>query len=100
MDVKWCPTTKMTGNYFTKPLQGALFKRFRDLIMGVMPHPEISDEKKNKQSTEANLEGHNGQVNLTSGKPGRKSRRHRSVLGNSGSATKVRAKAQRSSMRD
>ena len=30
----------MTGDFFTKPLQGALFKRFRDLIMGVVPHPE------------------------------------------------------------
>ena len=30
----------MMGDFFTKPLQGALFKRFRDLIMGVVPHPE------------------------------------------------------------
>ena len=28
----------MVADYFTKPLQGALFKRFRDVIMGVS-HP-------------------------------------------------------------
>ena len=41
--VEWCPTEDMTGDYWTKPLQGALFKRFRDLIMGVMPNlsPEV-----------------------------------------------------------
>ena len=36
---KWCPTGDMVGNYMTKPLQGAMFKKFRDLIMGVkQPH--------------------------------------------------------------
>jgi hypothetical protein len=25
----------MVGDYMTKPLQGALFKKFRDIIMGV-----------------------------------------------------------------
>ena len=28
------PTTLMLGDYFTKPLQGNLFRRFRDVIMG------------------------------------------------------------------
>ena len=27
----------MIGDYATKPLQGAVFKKFRDLIMGVVP---------------------------------------------------------------
>eukprot|EP00978_Attheya_sp_CCMP212_P014510 scaffold37028_cov57-Attheya_sp.AAC.1 len=31
--VKWCPTQEMVGDFFTKPLQGSLFKTFRDLIM-------------------------------------------------------------------
>ena len=30
----------MTADYFTKPLQGALFTRFRDLIMGVTVQPD------------------------------------------------------------
>ena len=35
--LKWCPTGDMIGDYATKPLQGALFKKFRDQIMGVVP---------------------------------------------------------------
>ena len=35
--VVWCPTGNMIGDYATKPLQGAVFKKFRDYIMGVIP---------------------------------------------------------------
>ena len=38
----------MTGDFWTKPLQGALFRRFRDLIMGVIPQPEPRGEKPSK----------------------------------------------------
>jgi hypothetical protein len=31
--IKYCPTTEMIGDYNTKPLTGALFKKFRDQIM-------------------------------------------------------------------
>ena len=34
VEIKYCPTTLMLGDYFTKPLQGSLFRRFRDVIMG------------------------------------------------------------------
>mmetsp|Transcript_35752 Transcript_35752/g.72576 ORF Transcript_35752/g.72576 Transcript_35752/m.72576 type:complete len:186 (+) Transcript_35752:173-730(+) len=34
--VEWCPTAEMIGDYMTKPLQGALFRKFRDIIMGVV----------------------------------------------------------------
>jgi len=34
--IEWCPTLEMIGDYMTKPLQGALFRKFRDLIMGVV----------------------------------------------------------------
>ena len=34
LGIKYCPTKDMTGDYMTKPLQGALFKKFRDEIMG------------------------------------------------------------------
>jgi hypothetical protein len=33
-----CPTTRMVADFFTKPLQGPLFRRFRDIIMGIA-HP-------------------------------------------------------------
>ena len=34
--VEWCLTKDMVADFLTKPLQGATFKRFRDLIMGVL----------------------------------------------------------------
>ena len=34
IEVKYCPTNLMITEYFTKPLQGKMFKMFRDLIMG------------------------------------------------------------------
>jgi hypothetical protein len=37
VSVIWCPTGDMIGYYATKPLQGALFRKFRDQIMGVTP---------------------------------------------------------------
>jgi hypothetical protein len=37
VSVVWCPTGYMLGDYATKPLQGALFRKFRDHIMGVTP---------------------------------------------------------------
>ena len=30
-----CPTGLMIADFFTKPLQGHLFNKFRDIIMGV-----------------------------------------------------------------
>ena len=32
--IEYCPTTLMLADYFTKPLQGNVFRRFRDVIMG------------------------------------------------------------------
>jgi hypothetical protein len=37
VSVVWCPTGDMIGDYATKPLQGALFRKFRDEIMGMVP---------------------------------------------------------------
>ena len=33
--IEHCPTKEMIGDYFTKPLAGALFKKFRNIILGV-----------------------------------------------------------------
>ena len=53
--LKWCPTEDMIGDFATKPLQGALFKWFRDQIMGVIPAQEpgtgkVKPKKKAKKS--------------------------------------------------
>ena len=34
LTVEYCPTAEMIGDFFTKPLQGAKFEKFRKLIMG------------------------------------------------------------------
>jgi hypothetical protein len=33
LTVEYCPTGEMVGDFFTKPLQGQLFYKFRQLIM-------------------------------------------------------------------
>lgn len=33
--VTYCPTEQMVGDFFTKPLQGTQFRKFRDLIMNM-----------------------------------------------------------------
>ena len=33
--VVYCPTEEMIADYFTKLLQGALFRKFRDLVLGI-----------------------------------------------------------------
>ena len=32
--IRHCPTLQMVADFFTKPLQGSLFRKFRDVIMG------------------------------------------------------------------
>ena len=38
--IKYCPTTLMLVDYFTKPLQGELFRRLKAVIIG---HKHIND---------------------------------------------------------
>ena len=33
VSVEYCPTEEMIGDFFTKPLQGSLFRKFRALIL-------------------------------------------------------------------
>ena len=35
--VEYYPSSIMLADFFTKPLQGQLFKKFRDVIMGYAP---------------------------------------------------------------
>ena len=38
INVVYCPTDKMVADFFTKPLQGSLFKKFRASVMGYNDH--------------------------------------------------------------
>ena len=32
---EWCPTSEMIADYMTKPLQGKMFTKFCDIVMGI-----------------------------------------------------------------
>jgi len=34
IEIRHCPTLQMLADFFTKPLQGALFRKFRDVLLG------------------------------------------------------------------
>ena len=34
MSVQYCPTGEMLADFYTKPIQGGLFTKFRDILMG------------------------------------------------------------------
>ena len=36
LNVTYCPTLNMIGDYFIKPLQGSLFRKFQNIILGIM----------------------------------------------------------------
>jgi len=37
LTVVWCPTDKMIADFLTKPLQGKMFIKFRDVLIGAVP---------------------------------------------------------------
>jgi hypothetical protein len=83
VSVVWCPTGDMIGDYATKPLQGALFRKFRDQIMGVVPAEDPGPGKKKpangKSVTDTNKPRKGKSTSLV---PPGQGRHHRSVLGN------------------
>ena len=40
-----CPTTEMLGDFFTKPLQGNLFRKFRSVFLGHAHISTLKDER-------------------------------------------------------
>jgi hypothetical protein len=53
--IQYCPTKEMVADYFTKPLQGILFYKFRDQIMGVVPMNTISGDHRSVLGDEPNV---------------------------------------------
>ena len=41
IDVVYCKTELMLGDFFTKPLQGNLFRRMKDVVMGVGSYDDL-----------------------------------------------------------
>ena len=55
VSLEWCPTGDMIGDYMTKPLQGDLFRTFRDQIMGVVPTKDPGPGNGNPAASNSNL---------------------------------------------
>ena len=56
--IRHCPTLHMLADFFTKPLQGILFKRFRDVILGykhvnslALDVPHLAEERVGDSAT-------------------------------------------------
>ena len=81
----WCPTGDMIGDFMTKPLQGALFRKFRDQIMGVIPARDPGPGKPKPGKGELDTHKVKPRKGKTAKKeslvPLGKGRHHRSVLG-------------------
>ena len=50
--VRYCPMEKMIADFFTKPLQGSLFRLFRDIILGFKHISELDNISKKLSSEE------------------------------------------------
>ena len=49
IEIHHCKTEHMVADFFTKPLQGALFRRLRDIVMGVVPIDNVFDYSKQER---------------------------------------------------
>ena len=61
LSIVWCPTWYMISDYMTRLLQGGMFRRFRDQIMGVVPaqDPRPGKSKSSKTKSEWRLRQYN-----------------------------------------
>ena len=49
--VEYCPTGQMIADFFTKPLQGNLFRKLRDLVLGYKHISEANDMFQNSEKS-------------------------------------------------
>ena len=87
LSVGWCPTGDMIGDFMTKPLQGVLFTKFRNQIMGLVSAklPTTTETKSGDSAKETkvkHLAKHKGKKeSLVQHVEGKSKLHHRSVLG-------------------
>ena len=51
IEVVYCPTEKMIADFFTKPLQGNLFRKFRDVVLGYKHISSLDVEDNSEESS-------------------------------------------------
>ena len=58
IDIKYCPTEQMIADFLTKPLQGGLFQKLRDVIMGQIDiHTFARSTAAKEREEENNIDG-------------------------------------------
>ena len=92
LSIEWCPTRDMVGDYMTKPLQGALFRKFRDQIMGVTPLIQPGTDKIETKNGKLNARKDKQCKQISSLASPSKEQCHRSVLDQTGSPKKTMTK--------
>ena len=60
VEIAYCPTEVMLADFFTKPLQGNLFRKLRAAILGHVPARTLHqiDEKSSKKRVKVHKENH------------------------------------------
>ena len=64
VQVSYCPTGDMFADYFSKPLQGSLFRKFHNLILNISPKDELKVRPGEQECVGTNSED----ANMTSPK--------------------------------
>jgi hypothetical protein len=59
IEIQYCPTEEMLADFFTKPLQGSLFLKFRNRILNIDPTDEQETESMESRSVLENKENEN-----------------------------------------
>ena len=56
MSLKYCPTEKMIADFLTKPLQGNLFRKLREVLMGrgTVKSLDIPEDQATQERVEKN----------------------------------------------
>jgi hypothetical protein len=62
VEIRYCPTNMMIGDFFTKPLHGKNFEYFRDLILGKKSVSSMAIDAK-RVLTDENSQGKENQYN-------------------------------------
>jgi hypothetical protein len=72
VNLEWCPTTEMIADFMSKPLQGSLFRKFRDIIMGIdIVKPGVEVRKKTGDEVSKKSGNVVGKSSKSSGKLGK-----------------------------
>ena len=59
IELRHCPTERMIADFYTKPLQGSLFEKMRDIIMGLAPFPDeerVGEDEKMSRVAQNNID--------------------------------------------